>query len=191
MDQRLKFPKRVSQDLISPGNGMFSAMITIEPVSSRLVRDFRKVRLSALQDTPLAFGSTFSEESRLSDEDWLNRVSTWNSDRTVCYIAMDEGAPCGIIAGKCDEHVPQRAYVLSMWVAPTHRRTGLGTRLVNAVQLWAHNLEVHELCLMVTNRNSTAINFYEECGFTFTGRTEPYPNDPALFEYEMVKSLKL
>jgi len=27
--------------------------------------------------------------------------------------------------------------------------------------------------------------FYERLGFIRTGRTEPYPNDPALIEYEM------
>jgi hypothetical protein len=46
------------------------------------------------------------------------------------------------------------------------------------------------LLLMVTSKNSTAIRFYEQCGFAMTGNTGPYPNDPALFEYEMAKSLR-
>jgi ribosomal protein S18 acetylase RimI-like enzyme len=169
---------------------MVPTMITVEELSSRLGRHLKTVRLSALQDTPTAFESTYSRESQLSDEDWLTRVSTWNSDRSTCYLAMDKGAPCGIIAGKCDEYNLQRAYVLSMWVAPTHRRTGLGSRLVNAVQSWAQNLGIHELRLMVTSTNATAIGFYEKCGFTLTGMSQAFPNDPALSESEMAKSLR-
>ena len=165
-------------------------MITVEELSTRLVSHFKTVRLSALQDTPTAFTGTYSAESQLSGKDWLTRVSTWNSDRSVCYIAMDNGSPCGIIGGKCDEQDLQRAYVLSMWVAPTHRRTGLGSRLMNAVQSWAQNLGVQELYLLVTSINASAMRFYEKCGFALTGLAQPYANDPALLEFEMVKSLK-
>jgi len=41
------------------------------------------------------------------------------------------------------------------------------------------------LLLMVTSNNEPAMRFYEKLGFTRTGRTEPYSNDPAVFEYEM------
>src|SRR5271165_4246190 len=102
-------------------------MPTLEPLSPQLLEEFKTVRLRALKDTPTAFGSTYAKESGLSDGDWLKRVNTWNGDAAVCYIAMDEGAPCGIIAGYFDKDDPRRAHVVSMWVAPTHRRTGLGT----------------------------------------------------------------
>jgi ribosomal protein S18 acetylase RimI-like enzyme len=169
---------------------MFSAMITLEQLSSHLVNHLKTVRLRALHDAPTAFGSTFLKESQLSDEDWLKRVSTWNSDRSVCYIAMDNDAPCGIIAGKFDDNDPQRAEVVSMWVSPAHRRTGLAATLMNAVQWWAQNQGLGELRLMVTNKNAAAIRFYEKCDFAPTGVTGPYPNDPALFEVEMAKPLQ-
>lgn len=38
---------------------------------------------------------------------------------------------------------------------------------------------------MVTSNSEAAIRFYQELGFTRTGRTEPYPNDPRGTEYEM------
>ena len=164
-------------------------MISLEPISAQLVGHFRAARLAALEDTPTAFGSTLAKESQLSEQDWLQRVYTWNGSLSVCYIAMDEASPCGIAAGKCDDKAPQRAYLLSMWVAPAYRRSGLGTRLVNAVEEWVQNLGVRELRLRVTSKNSAAIRFYEGCGFVMTGETGPYLNDPALFEYEMAKSL--
>ena len=105
---------------------MFWFMPTLEPLSPQLVKEFKTVRLRALEDTPTAFGSTYAKESQLSDDDWRKRVAIWNGDTAACYIAIDEGAPCGIIAGYFDKDNPRRANVVSMWVAPAHRRTGLG-----------------------------------------------------------------
>jgi ribosomal protein S18 acetylase RimI-like enzyme len=164
-------------------------MPTLEQLSPRLVKEFRTVRLRALKEDPTAFTGTYAKESQLPESDWPKVAAKWNGDGGVCYLGMDEGAPCGIIAGYFDKDDPRRVYVASMWVAPTHRRTGLGTMLMNAVQLWAANLGAGELRLMVTSRNATAISFYEQRGFIFTGMTGPYANDPALFEYEMVKQL--
>jgi ribosomal protein S18 acetylase RimI-like enzyme len=76
-----------------------------------------------------------------------------------------------------------------MWVAPNYRRSGTGQLLVNAIESWARRTAAHTLQLMVTNNNLPAISFYERLGFTATGRTEPYPNDPSLSEYEMSKSI--
>ena len=165
-------------------------MVTIEQLSPHRAMHLKRVRLTALKDTPSAFSSTYARESQRSNEDWLKVASAWNSGQSVFYIAMDEGAPCGMIAGKFDEIAPRRAWVLSMWVAPGHRRTGLGARLLDEVERWALNLAICELYLHVTSNNSTAQNFYEKCGFTRTGITQPYQNDPALFEYEMAKAIQ-
>jgi len=59
--------------------------------------------------------------------------------------------------------------------------------LIDAVRGWAKSRGVAALKLMVTSENNRAIAFYERYGFVKTGRTEPYPNDPALFEFEMVR----
>ena len=53
-------------------------MPKLEPLSPRLMEEFKAVRLRALEDTPTAFGSTYAKESVLSDSDWLKRVDTWN-----------------------------------------------------------------------------------------------------------------
>jgi GNAT superfamily N-acetyltransferase len=176
-------------------------MLTIEPLSPHLVKTLRTVRLRALQDALTAFGGSYATESQFSEDDWLARTSAWNSgNSSVCYIAMDGSLPCGIIGGFLDERFlnehflnerdPPRPTVGSMWVAPEHRSAGLGTRLMNEVERWARGLGTGELWLMVTSGNEPAIRFYRRCGFEFTGATEPYKNDPALFQYEMVKFLR-
>jgi GNAT superfamily N-acetyltransferase len=163
-------------------------MVTIERLSPHL--QLKQVRLSALTDTPSAFSSSYAREFRRSNEDWLKLAAAWSSGQSVFYIAMDEGDPCGMIAGKVDESAPRHAWVLSMWVVPAHRRSGLSARLMDEVERWARSLAICELHLNVTSNNSTAQTFYERCGFTRTGITQPYENDPALFEHEMAKTIQ-
>ena len=150
---------------------------------------FRLTRLQALQESPLAFGSTYAKESELTEGDWLERSARWNSEDSTGYLAMDQGLPCGLLLSRLDEQYPGKAHLISMWVAPHYRRTGVGNALVAGIQNWAEKLGSSELLLMVTSSNTNAIRFYERLGFSMTGYTEPYPNDPALFEYEMSKTL--
>jgi len=88
-----------------------------------------------------------------------------------------------------EEDDAKRAHLLSMWVAPTHRRIGIGRSLVDVIVAWASTQSVRVLQLLVTSNNDTAIRFYQQLGFKMTGRTEPYANDPTLSNYEMVRSI--
>ena len=101
------------------------------------------------------------------------------------FLAMDRDIACGIAGSFLDENDPTRAYLISMWTAPTHRQRGIGRLLVKEVLNWARSRNARILQLMVTSHNEPAICFYQRLGFTRTGRTEPYPNDPAVIEHEM------
>ena len=160
-------------------------MITIAPITPQNVWVFKAVRLRALQDAPLAFGATYAKESQLPDSDWIKRVERWNGGTGIGFLAMDDGAACGIAGSFLDQNDPTRAHLISMWTAPTHRQQGVGRLLVDEVVNWARGRKARLLLLMVVGNNQAAIRFYERLGFTRTGRTQPYPNDPALIEYEM------
>jgi ribosomal protein S18 acetylase RimI-like enzyme len=164
-------------------------MATLHQITPPLVSAYKAVRLRALQDTPLAFGSTYARESQFSDADWQQRTANLITPRSIGYLAHD-GDYCGIAVSFLNEQNPQHAELVSMWVAPEQRRTGTGRLLVDAIEFWAHTRGAHTLQLMVTNINLSAIAFYHRLGFTKTGRTEPYPNDPTLIEYQMSKSLR-
>jgi ribosomal protein S18 acetylase RimI-like enzyme len=159
--------------------------VTLEMVRPAEAMVFKDVRLRALRDAPGAFGSTYAKEAKLTDEDWAARVAQWTGETSTAYLAMDAGLACGIAAGYVDRDDATCAELVSMWVAPTHRRAGVGRELVQAVREWARARGVRRLLLCVTCTNTGAIAFYERLGFTMTGRTKPYPNDPAVIEYEM------
>jgi ribosomal protein S18 acetylase RimI-like enzyme len=164
-------------------------MITIEPITLQSALILKAVRLRALQDTPSAFGSTYAKESQLTDADWIVHANNWNGERSILFLAMDAEAAIGIAGSHLDQENPTLAYLISMWTAPSHRQQGVGRLLVNQVISWAHLRKALTLELKVTSSNEPAIAFYQRLGFTLTGRTKPYPNDPALTEYEMARPL--
>jgi ribosomal protein S18 acetylase RimI-like enzyme len=143
----------------------------------------------ALEDSPGAFDSTYAKESQLADSEWMQRVERWNGQTGTGFLAMDAGTACGIAGSFLDQNDRTRANLISMWTAPTHRKRGIGRLLVNEVLNWAQGRNARALQLMVTSNNEPAIRFYQRLGFTQTGRTEPYPNDPAVVEYEMSRPI--
>jgi ribosomal protein S18 acetylase RimI-like enzyme len=160
-------------------------VIAIEPITPANIPLFKQVRLRALQDSPSAFGSTFAREAQFTEAEWLHRVTRWNGEKGIGFLALDVGAPCGIAGALLHDNDATQATLVSMWTAPTHRKQGIARRLVEEVQSWARTRNVQTLILMVTSKNEPAKHFYERLGFTYTGRTEPYPNDTMLFELEM------
>jgi ribosomal protein S18 acetylase RimI-like enzyme len=165
-------------------------LIVIEAITLQNLSLFKAVRLRALQEAPYAFGSTYAAESAFTDAQWVGRLDRWNGKRGVGFIAVDDGSPCGIAGTILDDKDPRHADLVSMWTAPSHRQSGVGRLLVNRVLDWAGARNVSTLLLMVTSNNEGAIRFYERLGFVRTGRTEPYPNDPAVEEYEMSRTIR-
>lgn len=166
-------------------------MVILKPITVDSVASLKAVRLRALRDTPSAFGSTYANESRLSDAEWAQRVAQWHGERSTCYLAWDGDQPCGIAAAFLERDDPTpHARLVSMWVAPSHRGRGVGRLLVGAVIDWARGRRVEWMCLTVTSNNDVASRFYTRLGFTKTGKVLPYPNDPALVEFEMTRPIE-
>lgn len=164
-------------------------MILVEQITRENVAIFKEVRLRALQEAPYAFGSTYAREAQFDDVEWTRRAERWSGERGIGFLAMEDGAACGIAGSFLDAEDARRAQLLSMWTAPTHRRKGVGQMLVENVLKWAKSREARVLQLMVTSSNDGAMRFYERLGFARTGRIEPYPNDPAMVEYEMERAI--
>jgi ribosomal protein S18 acetylase RimI-like enzyme len=164
-------------------------MITIQPITLDNLPVFKATRLRALKDTPGAFGSTYARESQLTDEDWKNRVIRWSGDAGAGFLAFDDGLACGIAGCFLHPNNPSRTQLISMWTAPSHRNRGIGRMLVDEVAAWTRMRSATVLDLFVVANNHPAIRFYERLGFVRTGRTQPHPNDSALIEYEMARSL--
>jgi len=152
---------------------------------------FRRLRLAALRDAPLAFGSTYEREASRTEEQWRERLGWVDGERFVAYV---EGEPAGIAAvylrkEERDDPGPVPELV-SMWIHPDHRRRGVGRVLVEAVIGWVGGRGHDEVRLMVSADNPAAERFYDTIGFARNGYTQPFPHDAARSEHEMVRRVR-
>jgi len=129
----------------------------------------KQVRLAALRDTPSAFGKTLEEDSALPDTVWQDRAAGHHS---FTAIALEVSDPVGLAVGLPDPDDNARAYLVSMWVAPSHRGTDTASGLVKLVEAWAMEKGVEQLFLGLNLPNDRAAAFYRKCGF------EPYHGTP-------------
>lgn len=166
-------------------------IVAIAPV---FMESYREVRLRALADSPSAFGSTYAREAAFAEDEWMKRVRGLDGVARIGYLALDhEGRACGLglsfLATGDEGRERFAADVISFWVAPEQRGSGLADQILHALIDWAQSRGAVRVQLMVTSSNDRAIAFYKRCGFVATGRTEPYPNDSTLREMEMERSL--
>jgi ribosomal protein S18 acetylase RimI-like enzyme len=166
-------------------------MIIIRRIAEHDAALLRDVRLRALADTPMAFGSTYAREVAFDDQEWQNRAKRLStSPDAATFFAFNHDKFCGIIGCFRNSDQPTEAAIVSMWVAPEARRRGVAAELMEAAQRWAVEQGVSRLLLSAVETNVPAIAFYQKCGFTFTGETQPYPNDASVVERYMAKPLR-
>jgi GNAT superfamily N-acetyltransferase len=120
---------------------------------------YRDIRLKALQDAPYAFGSTYEVEATRRDDEWADRVASAAAGaQRAMFLAFHDGSCVGLAGGVEDDLGADRQLV-SMWVAPTHRGTGIAAGLVEAVLAWARDGGARTVALWVTRGNDRAQRF--------------------------------
>ena len=86
------------------------------------------------------------------------------------FVAEDEGRIVGRLSIARDQHPASRHVAdLGLMVAISHRRRGIGTKLLEAALDWARHSEVRKLELHVFPHNEAAIKLYENFGFLQEG----------------------
>ena len=146
----------------------------------------RRVRLAALSDSPAAFGSTYSREVLLSDDEWADRArrSASGSERAL-FFAIGGESIVGLVGGHRPDGTGTDVELISMWTDPSARRSGVGRRLVEAVIEWSRSVGAERVDLWVTKGNDAAECLYRAMGFVETGDYQPLPSDPCRDELRM------
>ena len=148
----------------------------------------RTVRREMLADTPQAYLETVADADARSEADWQFRALRGSSGPTDLALAADDPAVpdrwVGYLA--CFVDAPGQGHVVSVYVAPSHRGTGLAGQMIDGVVGWARGeAALNRLHLHVHEDNSRARAFYRRYGFTETGGGFPYDLDPTKTELEM------
>jgi GNAT superfamily N-acetyltransferase len=139
-------------------------------------REFREVRLASLSDAPGAFGATYADWVDAAEDRWRQRLI----DVPFTLVARSDSGPVGVVSGA---EGPGSVELISMWVAPGHRGTGLAGELVAGVVAWAAD-SGRQTHLMVRDDNAAAITSYTRAGFVDLGVPAGWPAD-ALLERRM------
>lgn len=138
----------------------------------------RSVRLAALADAPEAFSSTFETESILPETTWRERaLNSSEGVKSLCVVAREGSNSAGMATGLSDPDDGTRCHLVSMWVAPAFRGSGVAQSLVDAIAEWAARSGASQLLAGVKARNERALAFYHKVGFkAYYG---PCPDHPA------------
>ena len=140
-------------------------------------KTLREIRLSALLDAPEAFYSTYEDALKLNEDAWRNRLTTAGQ---VILLAELDGRAAGMVGGgpaSEDEGDPEAVLMVSMWVEPESRGTGVAGALTTALVDWTRERGHPRLLLWVYDAAPRAAAFYRRAGFTPTGRVEVFRND--------------
>jgi GNAT superfamily N-acetyltransferase len=117
-----------------------------------------------------------------TEEVWQSRLRPDGNPNFVAERA--DGQAVGLATGIRAADASSPAHLVSMWVAPEARGSGVADRLVAEVIEWARTDGVSALQLRVTEGNARAERLYERHGFERTGTTFVRERD-GLTEVEM------
>jgi GNAT superfamily N-acetyltransferase len=141
---------------------------------------YKHIRLRALATDPAAFSSTFAREENRADDEWRARLA-----RSAVFIGEVDGAEVGLVGGI---HLAGGIELVSMWVAPGARGSGIAARLIEAVTGWASDAGHEQVRLWVVEGNVAAEKAYAKSGFALTGRRQPVRDGEPAMEQEMVRA---
>jgi len=148
---------------------------------------FRELRLEGLRLNPEAFGSTYDFEK----DQPLERYSGWLTNSTV-FGAFQKSHLIGTasftqLSGQKDSH---KGLLRAMYVRSTHRRTGAGRQLVQAIIEHARQ-KVEQLQLSVVSTNQPALRLYQSLGFQQYGLEPRALKHNGLYSDEILMFLDL
>jgi len=132
---------------------------------------WRRVRLEALAGAPEAFASTLSQWQSAPEDRWRQRLSAVPFN----VVAVVDGMTVGQASGT--ELDAGRVELISVWVAPGARGTGVGDALIAAVKDYAGEAGANVVRLSVRRRNEPAIRLYERSGFVASDEPGDAPDE--------------
>jgi len=136
----------------------------IEQLPKSRWQEGRDLRLEALQNDRLAFGSSFEEENKLSDTTWQDRMSN-------AWFAQEDNELMGMIVLIGNPQLKARhvANIFGLYVKSAFRGNGVGRELMTFGIQWAKENQFIKINLTVNTEQASAISLYEQLGFRIVG----------------------
>lgn len=151
--------------------------LTVDLIKASDWEVWRELRLEALAEAPYAFGSTLAEAQERDEEGW--RAGFPTDGKGANFVGRLDGVAVGMSAVFLLADPAGEPLLVSMWLAPAARGSGLAEELVRAVEKWAVEHDLSRVLLDVVEDNLPAIRLYQRLGYVPTGDAEPLRSDPA------------
>ena len=147
-------------------------MITIRRLQVKEADLFKQIRLTALQDTPYAFPTTYGAALQRSPESWREQAerTAQGADRAT-FIAFSDEVPIGMAALYRREEQAQAGELLQVWVSADYRGTTVAWDLMDSIFQWASENDFRKIIAGVTKENTRALKFYVKYGFSMMEET--------------------
>lgn len=139
--------------------------IKFSAIPSRRWKEYKKVRLEALQKDPIAFASSYEEEKGLPEKEWKRKMK-----RTIFAVSQNN------IVGMISYNYQQKkklqhiANIYGVYVTREFRKQGIGKKLLEAALAEIlKNKNIIKICLGVMKDQKEAVALYKKIGFTVVG----------------------
>ena len=141
-------------------------MIQVEKLTPDRWKDCRELRLEALQNDPLAFGSSYEEEKFITQDEWKRRIQN-------ALFALSNDKPIGMIVYIINNRIKTKhiAHIFGAYIKKDYRGQGFGKKLIeSALQMIQDDENVSKIKLTVNAEQKAAIKLYKTYGFELVGR---------------------
>ena len=151
----------------------------------------KAIRLEALVEAPLAYTTTLEEARRFPDSLWRERASGMSDgyeQRTMIGVDGPRTVAMGVGLLR-PRRRPSIVAIVSVFVSPPYRRSGLGQAVMEGIERWARGEKATATSLWVVDDNESARRFYESLGYRATRDRQKIDVPPVRWETRLVKSL--
>ena len=144
---------------------LISMEITLGKLPEEEWKKYKEIRLEALKNDSIAFGSSYEEEINRPESHWRNRT-------VGAVFAFSGEKIIGLMSYK-DEDRPKTKHksgIYSVYVKPDYRGKGVGKKLLEeTLRLIKLNEEIIKVNLTVNPSQISAVKLYESFGFKAVG----------------------
>lgn len=128
-------------------------------------RRYKKIRLRALKEDPLAFGSSYEEVAAQADDYWINRLKeAQETGKKWLVFAESDTELIGMMTANL--HEGGIVQVHAVFVVPEARGYGVASTLMKyLLEIVKNNPDAQKACLDVNKQQAAAIGLYQKFGF--------------------------